>query len=75
MGLSKEEVVIYLESKFTNGMTWGKFLDGKIHIDHIKPMSSFNLHNENELKRCMHHTNLQPLWARDNIRKGNKIIK
>jgi hypothetical protein len=62
----------YIESKFTEGMTWECFLLGKIHIDHIRPISSFNLLDENELKKAFHYTNCQPLWAKDNLKKKDK---
>lgn len=62
----------YIESKFTEGMTWDDFLLGKIHIDHIRPISSFNLFDEAELKKAFHYTNCQPLWAKDNLRKSDK---
>ena len=54
-----------------NGMTWDNY--GEWHIDHIKPCSSFNMLIEEERKRCFHYTNLQPLWAIDNIKKSDKI--
>tara|TARA_R110000824_G_C15034916_1_gene659764 strand:+ start:104 stop:865 length:762 start_codon:yes stop_codon:yes gene_type:complete len=66
----------HIESQFTNGMSWDKFLNaGKlgIHIDHIKPISSFDLTKPSEQKKCFHFSNLQPLWAIDNIRKGAKL--
>lgn len=50
------------------------FLTGKVHIDHIKPCSSFDLTDPQQQATCFHYTNLQPLWAKDNIRKSNKII-
>jgi 5-methylcytosine-specific restriction endonuclease McrA len=62
----------YIEAKFTEGMTWEKFLLGEIHIDHIRPISSFNLLDENELKKAFHYTNCQPLWAKDNLKKKDK---
>ena len=71
-GCSKEELVTHLESKFTEGMTWENY--GEWHVDHIRPCASFNLENPEEQKRCFHWTNLQPLWAQDNIRKGAKIV-
>jgi hypothetical protein len=43
------------------------------HIDHIKPLSKFNLQDRNEFLKANHYTNLQPLWAEENISKGNKI--
>lgn len=61
----------YIESKFTGGMNWEGLLRGEIHIDHIRPISSFNLLEEKELKRAFHYTNCQPLWARDNLRKSD----
>ena len=60
----------YLEEKFTEGMTWENH--GKWHIAHIKPCCSFNLEDEDEQKKCFHYSNLQPLWARDNLSKGGK---
>lgn len=62
----------YLEAKFKEGMTWSNH--GEWHIDHIKPCSSFNLLDEEEQKKCFHYKNLQPLWASENLSKGDKII-
>jgi len=70
-GCSKQELLDYLESKFSEGMTWENY--GKWHIDHIRPCVSFNLQDSEEQKKCFHWTNLQPLWAVDNIRKGGKV--
>ena len=60
----------YLESKFLEGMTWEN--RGEWHIDHIIPLSSAV--SKDDLIRLCHYTNLQPLWAIDNIKKGNKIL-
>lgn len=73
IGCSKKYLKKYIENKFKQNMTWNNH--GKWHIDHIKPCVSFNLEYDNELKKCFHYTNLQPLWAKDNIIKGSKIIK
>ena len=62
----------HLEKQFSEGMSWENY--GKWHIDHIKPCSYFNLTLEKEQRICFNYTNLQPLWAEDNIRKGNSII-
>lgn len=70
VGCSAEELLKYLESKFQEGMSFNNY--GKWHIDHIRPCASFNLVNEEEQKICFHYTNLQPLWAKDNMRKGSK---
>ena len=69
-GCSKNDLYTHLESKFTDEMTWENY--GKWHIDHIKPCASFDLTDPEEQKKCFHWTNLQPLWAIDNMRKGAK---
>lgn len=71
-GCSKDDLYSHLESKFTEGMNWDNY--GKWHIDHIKPCVSFDLTDTEEQKKCFHWTNLQPLWAIDNMRKGAKYV-
>ena len=62
----------YFMSKFKDSMNWESFLNGKIHIDHIIPCSRFDLSKIEDQKKCFHYTNLQPLWAKENLYKGNK---
>ncbi len=69
IGCSPEELKIHLEKQFTEGMSWDNI--GKWHIDHIFPLSSGK--TEEDIIKLCHYTNLQPLWAIDNIKKGNKI--
>lgn len=71
IGCSKEELVIYLESKFQDGMTWDNHTKDGWHIDHIIPLSSAT--TDKELYKLCHYTNLQPLWATDNLKKRSKL--
>jgi hypothetical protein len=68
LGCSIAELRKHLQSQFQPGMTWDNY--GQWHIDHIRPLSGFNLSNRKELLQACHYTNLQPLWAIDNLRKG-----
>lgn len=69
IGCDKETLIKHIESKFQLGMTWKNY--GDWHIDHIISLASAN--NEEELYKLCHYTNLQPLWALDNIKKSNFI--
>lgn len=62
-----------LQGQFTDGMTWEKFLNGEIHIDHKVPCASFDLSDPDQQKLCFHYTNLQPLWAKDNLSKSDTL--
>jgi len=70
LGCTIPELMSYLESKFQPGMTWDNY--GSWHIDHIKPLSKFDLTKAEDLKVACHFSNLQPLWAIDNLKKGNR---
>ena len=72
LGCSVQHVRDHLESQFTEGMTWET--QGEWHVDHIRPCASFDLEDPEEQKKCFHWTNLQPLWALDNLRKGAKFV-
>ena len=67
LGCSIAYFRVYLEGLFQPGMTWEN--QGKWHIDHIRPMSSFDLTDPEQQKAACHYTNLQPLWAEDNLKK------
>ena len=60
----------YIEGKFVENMGWDNI--GKWHIDHIRPLSSFDLTDIEQQKQAFHYTNQQPLWAIDNLKKGAK---
>ena len=70
LGIDYEGLIKHLESQFKDGMSWEN--RGEWHIDHIIPLSSET--SKEELTKLCHYTNLQPLWAEDNLKKGDKII-
>ena len=75
LGCSTDFLKQYIEKQFQTGMTWenwGKGL-GKWHIDHIRPLSSFNLMDKKQLAMACHYTNLQPLWGVENLSKGARL--
>lgn len=72
LGCSVQEFKHYIESKFKKGMSWANHGIHTWHIDHIKPVCSFDLTKEYDRKECFHYTNLQPLWANENLRKSGK---
>lgn len=71
IGCSPKFLKEYLEQKFIEGMSWDNYGFYGWHIDHIIPLSSVK--TEEEIYKLCHYTNLQPLWAEDNLRKGDKI--
>ena len=68
VGCTREELVAHLEARFLPGMSWDN--RNEWHIDHIKPCASFDLLDPEQQRTCFHYTNLQPLWALDNMSKG-----
>jgi hypothetical protein len=70
VGCSPESLKEHLEKQFTNGMTWDN--RSEWHIDHIIPLSLAK--TEEELYKLCHYSNLQPLWAGDNLSKGTKVF-
>ena len=70
LGASVDQVWNYLESQFQPGMT--RQNHGLWHLDHKRPCASFDLNDPKQQAICFHYTNLQPLWAKDNLKKGAK---
>ena len=71
VGCSPEFLKEHLEKQFKDGMCWEK-MGKEIHIDHIIPLSTAK--TEEDIYKLCHYTNLQPLWAQENLSKGNRII-
>ena len=74
LGCDIEKFKSYIELQFSEGMNWDNYGYYGWHIDHIKPIASFDLTDPEQQKKCFHYTNLQPLWAEDNMSKGRKIV-
>lgn len=74
IGCSASQLAIHLEAKFLPGMSWDNYGYRGWHIDHIVPIAKFDLGDPLQQAAAFHYTNLQPLWAKDNIRKGAKIL-
>jgi hypothetical protein len=71
IGCEPEELKKHLENLFVDGMTFENY--GEWEIDHCKPISSFDLTEIEEVKKCFNYKNLQPLWMHDNRVKRSKI--
>ena len=76
-GCTVEHFYNYIESLFTDGMTWDnqgrKAQDGKgWELDHRRPCASFDFNDEEQIHMCFHWTNYQPLWREDNNKKSDK---
>lgn len=71
LGCGIEEFIAYVEKLFRPGMEWSNW--GTVwHLDHVRPLASFDLESPNQLQAACHYTNMQPLFAGDNFRKGAK---
>ena len=71
IGCSFNDAMIRLESQFKNGMKWDNH-GTKWTIDHVVPLSAFDLTNPNDRRMANHISNLRPMLRLDNIRKGSK---
>jgi len=75
VGYSSEELIAHLQRKLQPGMTLENY--GEWHIDHIIPVAAFNFTSEQDIdfKKCWALENLQPLWAKENLSKGDRMGK
>ena len=69
LGCTIEELKVYLESQFKEGMTWDNWTNDGWHIDHKKQLSTFDLSDREQFLEACHYTNLQPLWWWENLEK------
>lgn len=74
LGCSVKELKAHIERQFREGMSWDNWKHDGWHIDHIIPLSSFDLTNREELLKAVNYSNLQPLWAEENFEKSNKVM-
>jgi hypothetical protein len=74
IGCTPDFLKRYLESKFLTDMSWDNYGYKGWHIDHILPCASFDLTDPEQQRKCFHYTNLQPLWAKDNMAKGADVL-
>ena len=75
LGCTIEELRQHIEGQFTEGMSWNNY--GKWHIDHIIPIKYKQdgiIPTLEEAAKRLHYSNTQPLWADENISKGNRYI-
>lgn len=72
LGCSTSILKKHIETQFTEGMSWDNHGIHGWHIDHIKPISKHDMNDIEDVKKAFHYTNLQPLWAKDNLQKSNK---
>ena len=69
LGVDWEIAKTHIERQFKKGMSWNNY--GEWHIDHIIPLASAT--TEEKLKKLCHYTNLQPLWAEENLSKKDSV--
>jgi transcription elongation factor Elf1 len=74
-GYTIDQLRVHLEKKFKSGMSWDNY--GQWHIDHKIPLSVFNFETPEDIdfKKCWALSNLQPMWAKENIAKKNRLTK
>tara|TARA_B100002019_G_scaffold231003_1_gene204515 strand:- start:405 stop:971 length:567 start_codon:yes stop_codon:yes gene_type:complete len=70
VGCNANELKEHIEGQFKEGMSWDNYGLYGWHIDHIVPLAQFDLLDLEEQKKAFHYTNLQPLWAEENLKKG-----
>ena len=72
IGCTPKTLRLIVESKFEPGMTWDNY-GSEWHVDHIIPLSAYDLTDPEQQRQAFHYTNLQPLWAHENLAKGDEV--
>ena len=72
LGCTIEKFREHIEKQFVEGMSWTNWAHDTWHLDHIKPLSQFDLADRKQFLEACHYTNMQPMWASDNLSKGAK---
>ena len=72
IGCNADTLCLILESKFELGMTWGNY-GSAWHVDHIIPLAAYDLTDPEQQREAFHYTNLQPMWAHENMAKGDEV--
>ncbi len=72
LGCTVSHLKDHLEKQFLPRMTWENY--GTWHADHMMPCASFDLEDPEQQRQCFHYTNLQPMWATENMSKNDKVI-
>lgn len=74
LGCTIDELIGHLEAQFLPGMSWENYGRSGWHIDHIVPLDAFDLTDRAQFLRACHFENLRPLWAKDNLSKGSRVV-
>ena len=74
LGCSIKYFLLYIEKQFKPGMAWDNHAKFGWHLDHIKPIASFNMLDLEQQRACFHYSNLQPLWWQENLIKNGKLF-
>ena len=72
LGCTGEEAARYLQQQFKGCMSWDNY-GTAWHIDHVFPLASYDLSKEEDRAKAFHYTNLQPLWAKTNMKKNDRV--
>jgi hypothetical protein len=73
LGCTVGQAKLHIQKQFQKGMNWNNY--GRAwHIDHVIPLASWDLTKEDHRMRAANILNLQPLWARDNLKKGARLV-